>query len=721
MPAEDIKETPDLRTYREFVLSTLSTPLPEDVKAKILDDSVPLSTFTEAIRGKEALSWPNELRWNIPAEALGSLAQNLIVQNKMTLDSVANVEAGKHTWANTIGAISMDDLNAQALSSSLDFVSDVSTDKAVRDAANVAKEALQAYAVDASSRVDVYKSVKAFSETPEAAALQGEEKRLLEYVLRDFRRDGMELSDADRETFVGIRKKMSSLSIQFHANVGEEDTKLYFTAAELKGLSEEQLKALTVETEGDNKGKYAVSLKTPDYVPVMQFCSVPETRRQLEFAYMTRCIKENTPIMEELVTLRAQESALLGYDTHAAYVLETKMAKKVDTVMEFLTSLSDKIDPLYQREVASVLALKKAECEKTGEAFDGVLQPWDRAYYSRLWEEKEFDIDQEKLKEYFPLTKVSQGLFDIYEQLLNIKFTRVTAPLHAWHDSVELLQVTDAAPGREGQVLGQIYMDLHPRAGKYSHAAVFPLVGAAADANGKRVMPTAGLVCNFPAATADRPALLSHRDVVTFFHEFGHALHHVSSQAKQLRFAGTSVARDFVEMPSQMLENWCYEPASLKFMMGHFKDGSLPDDKVLDNLNRSKVALAGMFTKRQLVFGLLDMRMHTTDKVDTQALYAQVMQEVQHCLPTPGTNMVSAFGHLAGGYQAGYYGYMWSEVFALDAFYTRFHNNLLDSKAGLEYRDGILAKGDSEDADVILERFLGRKPNQEAFLKMKGL
>lgn len=402
------------------------------------------------------------------------------------------------------------DRRTQALSSSLSFIAEVSTEKAARDAANAAQEAIQAYGVDASARVDVYASVAAFSKTAEAAALTGEHKRLLEHTMRDYIRDGMALNDADREKLVEIKKRMSSIAINFHKNVAEEDTKFVFTRAQLKGLSEAQLgnlKKATAEDEAvaintkDSKAteaspetaaedKFVVTLKTPDYIPVMEYCSVIATRAALEKAYNSRCIAANTPIIEELVSLRAKQAKLLGFENHAAYILDVRMAKTPAAVGTFLTSLNTKLGPLYAKEQAALLALKQEEVQKgLSAAEDDVkanfaaadvskLNPFDRAYYSRIYEEREFNVDHEKLKEFFPLEHVTQAMFGIYERIFSIKIVKSSAP--TWHESVSFYKVfeaaADAPAGEQGKELGQFYMDLHPRQGKYSHAAVFTLL-----------------------------------------------------------------------------------------------------------------------------------------------------------------------------------------------------------------------------------------------------
>jgi len=729
-------EPVSLLPFREWLLSTLpaSAAPAAERRAELLDDKKTLiADFYEAVSALVPASAtgvaPNALRWDIPASVIPSLGANLIAATNATLDAVAAVPSGAHTFANTLGAMAEADRRSQALHSSVTFVADVHPDKDVRDAANAAQEAIQANNVDANARVDVYESVSAFSATAEAAALTGEYKRLLDHTMRDYIREGMALAPEPRAKLVEIKKRMSSLAINFHKNVAEEDTRFVFTRAQLAGLSEAQLSKLTKvapaadAAAGAAEDSFEVTLKTPDYIPVMEYCSVSATRAKLEKAYNSRCLEANTPIIEEIVALRAQQAKLLGFPTHAAFILDTRMGKTPEAVASFLDSLNGKLGPLFAQEQAALLKLKEAEVGV--EAAGGKLNAYDRAYYSRIYEETEYKVDHEALKEFFPLEHVTRAMFGIYERIFSIKIVKAEAP--AWHESVSFYKVLEAAAdapaSEQGAELGQFYMDLHPRKGKYSHAAVFTLLCPCELPSGARAQPAAALVCNFPAGTAEEPALLPHKDVVTFLHEFGHCIHLMLGKPKLQRFEGLNIERDAVEAPSQLLENWAYSAESLALLAKHYKDEgrTLPASDV-DALIKSEIALAGAFNKRQLVFGIVDQRMHTRETVDTAALYRQTMLDVMGVEPTPGTNMIAAFGHLAGGYDAQYYGYLWSEVFASDMFHSRFaKEGVLNPAVGLDYRRKILEKASTEDAAVLLRDFLGRDPTDDAFLKSKGL
>ena len=401
---------------------------------------------------------------------------------------------------------------------------------------------------------------------------------------------------------------------------------------------------------------------------------------------------------------------------------------------DFLHDLNDKMEPIAKKDMDAILALKKEEMESCNQQFDGVINEYDFRYYCTMREEKEFAIDKEGLREYFPLQTVIDGALNIYQTILGLKFLPIKeeeSQFKFWHEEVQLYQVVDT---KTKDLMGYFFLDLFPRQGKYGHACKITLQTGCRiyDDDGNEVtkqLPVNVMLCNFPKPTEDKPSLLGHDDVVTFFHEFGHVMHQICGQPLLSRFAGTAVERDFVEAPSQMLENWCWKSKSLNLMSGHYKDETkkIPEETV-SALAKSKNANCGLLTKRQLYFGILDQTMHTVkDKngIDTEKLCYELQPKIMGIEAMKDTNFVSSFGHLAGGYDAQYYGYMWSEVYSADMFYSVFcakgDDSLLDVEAGLGYRNKILAPGGSRDALDSLKDFLGREPNNIAFLKDKGL
>merc|ERR1719232_391447 len=433
--------------------------------------------------------------------------------------------------------------------------------------------------------------------------------------------------------------------------------------------------------------------------------------------YQSRCMKENTAIIEEIVTLRQKQAELLGYESHAAYIQEVRMAKDPGTVKKFLTELGSKLVPLWQEEQGVLLRLKEEEAKELGFEFEGKLNFWDFRYYMAMVEEKQYAVDQEKLKEYFPMEVVTAGLMDIYQKILGLKFTKIEGG-EVWHEDVEMWKVDDDASGEN---IGYFYLDLYPRDGKYGHACMMQLQPGCLDSQGKRQKSVVVMLTNFSKPTKEKPSLLDHKEVETYFHEFGHVMHGICSQTNTSRFFGTNVERDFVEAPSQMLENWVWEEESLKLMSGHYKDDSPIPVDLLSALAKSKKANVGGASLRQIFFGTYDITLHTSKEVDSMAVSRDIFEDVLGMERINGTNIGANLGHLVG-YDAGYYGYMWSLVFAADMFDTRFKKEgIMNPATGMDYRNMILGPGGSKDATEMLQNFLGREPNQDAFLREKGI
>jgi Zn-dependent oligopeptidase len=375
------------------------------------------------------------------------------------------------------------------------------------------------------------------------------------------------------------------------------------------------------------------------------------------------------------------------------------------------------------------LDLKKKERTSFDLPFDGKLNSWDFRYYNRLLLESEYQVNDEEIKEYFSLTTVTQGMLDLYQTVLDLKFTEIPEP-PVWHADVKLFEVRDRS---SQDLVGYFYLDLFPRDGKYTHAACFGLQPGFEREDGTRQYPAAAMVANFTKPTADKPSLLKHNEVVTFYHELGHVMHQLCSQTRWSRFHGTKVERDFVEAPSQMLENWCWEADILRNLSAHYqrKDAQGRPEKIpvelCDRIVTAKNVNAGLMNLRQIFFASFDMTVHTLPasqqgKVDTTALYDRLRKEIA-LIPGPeGAFPAATFGHIMGGYDAGYYGYLWSQVFSADMYFTRFKTEGIDNvKTGKDYRLCILKPGGSQDGDDMLKAFLHREPNADAFLKSIGL
>uniref|UniRef100_A0A6Q2XRW6 Peptidase M3A/M3B catalytic domain-containing protein n=1 Tax=Esox lucius TaxID=8010 RepID=A0A6Q2XRW6_ESOLU len=627
------------------------------------------------------------LRWDLTPNQIKNMTESLIQTIRKVYNNIGSLDVEQVSIDNTLKALANAKLKYAAQRHVLDFPQYVSTSKEVRMASTKADKKLSDFDVETSMREDVFQRV------------------IMSEQCGNF---------FSFKEVKNVSKLISDLSINFNQNMNEENTYLTFTEKELSGLADSYLNGL----EKTADGQYKVTLAYPHYYPLMKRCHVAETRRKTETAFHSRCKEENTVILERLIELRSKMAQLLGFSNHANYVLEMNMAKNTNNVACFLDQFYEKLKPVGVKERNYILALKKRDCAIQGRAFDGQINAWDLPYYMNQVEQVKFAVDKDKLIEYFPVKVVTEGLLSIYQDLLGLTFKHVNNA-HVWHDNVSLYSVLDTTTGEE---IGQFYLDLHPREGKYGHAACFGLQPGCLGPDGKRMMPVAALVANFTSPTKGWPSLLQHHEVETFFHEFGHVMHELCSRTTFSEFSGTMVETDFVEVPSQMLENWVWEKEPLKRMSCHYKDGSPIPDNLLNKLIASRVANTGLLNLRQVVLSKVDQSLHTQSQADTAAVFAKHCQDILGIPATPGTNMTASFSHLVGGYDGQYYSYLWSEVYSLDIFFNCFKKEgIMNPKVGKEYRRVILEAGGSVDGRDMLKTFLAREPCQDAFFQCKGL
>jgi Zn-dependent oligopeptidase len=553
--------------------------------------------------------------------------------------------------------------------------------------------------VDLFTREDVFKALNEYAAKGEK--LGEVDARLLEKTLLDFKRNGLGLEPRARSRVKKLMKELIGVELDFSKNLREVSDALEVTEAELKGLPDD-FKAHLKKTE---TGKYLVTMNYPDYVPFMDGADNGDARRRLEHMYNNRCVPANIELMEKAIALRRKIAKLLGYPTYADYVLADRMAADSANVFAFLERTWAKLKTKGRRELRDRLKLKGGE--------DKVMRSWEWRYYNNQLKKSKYSIDHEKIKEYFPLETVVKGMFEVFGEVFGVSF--VPARLETWHKDVRAYEVKNS----DGGVAAYFYFDLFPREGKYKHAACFGIRHGRELPDGSYELPAAAIVSNFPAPSGDSPALLKFDDVVTLFHEFGHVTHNIFTKAKYCKFSGTSVSRDFVEVPSKMLENWAYDPAVLRRISGHYKN---PAEKLPEELIKKLIAAknmdSGLVYLRQLFFSLLDMRYHTArGKVNTTKVYDRLMKKISLIPLSPDTHPQANFGHLMGGYEAGYYSYLWSEVIAMDLFGAFEASGVLNPETGAKYRELILAPGRSYDEAGQVAKFLGRPAGEEAFLK----
>lgn len=666
-----------------------------------------LLTATGAFSMADMFNKDGVLHFNYRAQDLAPAEAEARVKLEKDLAALIAIPQAERTFENTImGYERAFDNYGNALGMS-GFLSYVSTDKKFRDAANDLQMQISQYMVDVATRRDVYKAIREYTDTnPRLDPVQA---KLVKEMLIGFKNSGMDLNDADLEKFKALNKEKAEYIIKFDKNIQEYKDPLAVTQEQLQGLGEDYIQKLSKTDDG----KYLVTLDYPDYVPFMQNADDEQARKELEFKFNRRGGQENVELLEKTLTLRREIARLLGYKNHAELRLEDRMAKNPKTVMAFLKDLQKKLKPLGKKEDKEMIAYKNSKTGKNSRT----LYSWESGYWSNKFRKENLELDSEKIKEYFPSQVVIDGMLDLFGGVFGITFEPVDIPV--WHPDVKAFKIKDKA---SGELVAYFYMDLYPREGKYKHAACFGLVEGEEKQDGTYQIPFVAIVANLNKPSGDTPSLLKHSEVETLFHEFGHVLHNALTKAKYSAFSGTSVSWDFVEAPSQMLERWAWDPQVLKKISKHYKTGeSLPDDLIKRMIAAKNFGAGGMYL-RQDFFAQYDMTLHTADTTpDTTKLYFELTKKIRGLPLTKGTIPQASFGHIMGGYDAGYYGYLWSEVIAEDFFGEFKKNGIFNLETGLKFRREILEKGGTLDEEKMVENFLGRPADNKPFLKSIGL
>ncbi len=704
-----------LKSFAQVVRAGLLISVTTATTAVSTLSSPPLKTInsyqTAAAKFDSIVTLPE---FETTPEAVKKSADDTITGANARLDQVGRLNSGNVTFENTVRALDDIGHTAGMVENRIYLIKETSTNAVVREAAAEMIKKFEEWSVSLDYREDVYKSVKTFGDSQ--PKLTGEDARLLEETLRDYRRAGLHLSKAQRDEIEGLRKEETRLATDFQSNITQVQSPVKFTRAELEGVPESLL-----ETPGLKTGPDEYTLRanvTFHALAVAENAKREETRKRFATIRNNLAREPNAPLLQKLVELRDQIAHQLGYASWADYQIEPRMAKNARTAREFLQNLKAGLQPKFDAELAEFQKLKAAD---TGDP-NAKIHSWDVAYYSNQLKKQKYSVDGEQLRVFFPYEQVLKGMFDIYQSLFSLTFQEITPP-YQWVDDLKLFAVSDAVTG---EPLGFFYLDMFPREGKYNHFAQFPIVPGKLLPNGKYQRPVVALVCNFPPPQPGKPSLLSHDEVETVFHEFGHAMHTLLTRAHFSRFSGTSVPRDFVEAPSQMLENWIWDKKVLDTFAADYRDPSkkIPPE-ILAQLKASRLAVEGSRYRRQLALGLTDLALHTQVHggagVDCIKLANQIQSDV--FLPAPeDTAFIAYFGHLAG-YDAGYYGYAWADAISADMA-TVFENSpdgFLDTGAGMRLRNEIYAPGNSRDVNESIRRFLGREQSIKPFLKQIGV
>ena len=651
--------------------------------------------------------------WEQTPEAVEASMKNAIAKANAALDQIGTQDLGKVTFKSAM--VALDDVTYQAslAANRATIIKETNKNPAMRTAAENAVKAFQEWAVGVDYREDVYKAIKAFADTH--PKLTGEDEKLLKETLRDYRRAGLELAPDQRKEVEQLRKELSKLGTDFDTNIVKAVAPVMFTKADLDGLPESFFASPGIKTGDD---VYTVMANvTWQFNTVEENAKSEATRKQLYVIRETLAKDTNVPVLNQMLALRNKIALRLGYKSWDDYQTEVKMAKTGTNAEKYINDLVAGIQPKFDSEVAELQKLKAADTKPNAK-----IEVWDWRYYSNQRNKQKYAVDKEALRAYFPFQKALDGMFNIYQSIFGLKFEKIAAP-YKWIDDLQLYLVTDSATG---EPLGMFYLDMFPREGKFNHFAQFDIISGKLLPDGKYQRPTVALLCNFPPASADNPSLLTHQDVETLFHEFGHALHSIVTRAKYGRFAGTHVPGDFVEAPSQMLQNWVWDKKVLDTFAADYRDPSkkIPAE-IVKKMNDAKLANAAVFYRRQFAFASFDLALHDPHPEDMPydcvAISNPILEKV--FLPIdPSTTFVSYFGHL-NGYDAGYYGYAWADAISADmaTVFEKAKDGYLDKQAGMKLRREIYEPGDSRDVNVSIEKFEGRKQSIQPFLKKIGI
>lgn len=671
-----------------------------------------IEDFTAAAdKANAILTIPN---WEQTPEAVTASMNDAIAKANKRLDEIGAQDLKKVTFQSTVVAV--DDLGYEATltANRAGIIKETNTNEAMRKAAEEAVKQFQDWAVGIDYREDVYKAIKAFADTN--PKLAGEDRKLLDETLRDYRRAGLALAPEKRKEVEELRKQLAKLGTDFESNVVNAKAPVVFTKPELDGLPESFFASPGVKTGED---AYTVAANvTWQFMAVEENAKSEATRKKLYVIHDSLAKDTNVTVLNQMLALRNKIALRLGYKSWDDYQTEIKMAKSGAGAKKYINDLITGTQPKFTAEVAELQKMKAAD---TGDP-KTIIGTWDWRYYDNQLVKQKYAVDKEALRDFFPYQKVVDGMFNIYQNIFGLKFTRVEPPFK-WIDDLQLYVVTDSA---SGEPLGLFYLDMFPREGKFNHFAQFDIISGKLLPNGKYQRPTVTLLCNFPPAGDDKPSLMTHENVEVLFHEFGHCLHSIVTRARYFRFAGSHVPGDFVEAPSQMLQNWVWDKDVLDTFAADYRDPSkkIPAETV-QKMNDAKLATAGVTYRRQFAFASVDLALHDVHPEDAPydcvGVGNRVLEKV--FLPIdPSTTMVTYFGHL-NGYDAGYYGYAWADAIAADmaTVFEKAKNKYLDRDAGLKLRHEIYEVGDSRDVALSVEKFLGRKQSVEPFLKKIGV
>ncbi len=644
------------------------------------------------------------------AESMAAFAKELA---RKELDAILSIDKAQRTFDNTVRALDESQRKIYQVAFGLQMFQMVSPKKEIRDACQMGFIQLQQFSTDLYLNPDIYAMFNDYVQgNKKNEKLSEEEEYFFKESMDELKRSGLHLPPAELEKVKGKHKEIAVLKMNFEKNIAEDKSVVKATLQELEGLSDDFIKTLKKEDD-----LYILPCNGPVMQEVAKHCGVEKTREAMYLAFRNRAYPANEEILETVIQKRHELAQLLGYKTFAGLSVASKMAKNIETVESFLKDLAENSVKKWKQEF---VYLKDNLPDGVKLDDNRNINEWDYGYVIESYKKKNLAIDDRKIAEYFPAQHALDSMLGIYEDFFGLKFKQVK-PDWVWHEEVKLIEVWDA---QNNELRGYIYLDLYPRDNKYTHACHGGIIPSQIrkndDGTDLKSPSMAIVIANFPKANGGRPELLKFGDVRTFFHEFGHALHSVLGRTRLASHAGTSVKLDFVEMPSQMLEEWMYDKDILARVSSHYKTGkTLPED-IIEKLVELKKFDSGSFILRQALLSFYSLECFKGGKKDTSKLWKTLYEKyVPHHTYDDRAHMHASFGHLMN-YSACYYVYMWSKVFALDLFYKIKEGGLVDTENGRRFADMVLSKGGSVDPAILLRNYLGREPNQEAFKKDLG-
>ncbi|MDH3624453.1 MAG: M3 family metallopeptidase [Myxococcales bacterium] len=632
-------------------------------------------------------------------------------------------DTAPRTYANTLSALEDATKQLELAMTVIDHLESVATSDALRKAYNVTRPKVSAFWSELAMNDGLYQAVRAFAETDAARSLPPTEARFLKKTLDDFRRHGAELGPEDKAKLKAIEVELTKLTTDFSQNLLDETNAFELVITDetkLEGLPATAKLAAAENARSKGLDGWRFTLQAPSLIPLLTYLDDAEIRKEVWRAYNTRAVKgdrDNRPVIELILELRKDKARLLGYADFSDLVTEDRMAKTGDKARAFIDDLRAKTQAAFKRENDALTEYRRRVEGPSAAA----IRPWDLAYYAEKQRQDEYDFNEEQLRPYFPLGRVLDGLFATAQALYGIRIVERKAA--TWDESVKTYAIKDA----DGTMIAAFYVDLFPRENKRGGAWMNGLIAAAHRPDS--ASPHLALFCaNVNPPVGGKPALLTHREVETLFHEFGHLLHHCFSRVSVRSLAGTNVAWDFVELPSQIMENWCWERSGLDLFAAHYATGEPIPDTLYEKMIRARTYRAANAQMRQLGFATVDLALHRDYEPGSGAdvmSYAREIIQAHSASELPDDyGMLAGFGHVFAhpiGYAAGYYSYKWAEVLDADAF-TRFKKEgITNPDVGRAFRDTILAKGNSEEAGKLYEDFMGRGPELEPLLERAGL